>query len=60
MQHFDLVASGEAKSGLNSIFNHGVSRENADVVLEMFPSREKVPNRRQEGVIVVLLRRENT
>jgi hypothetical protein len=52
MRRFELVANCEATSGLNGVFNPGVSRENADVVLNMFPLRKKAPSRRQVGVII--------
>jgi hypothetical protein len=52
MRRFELAANGEATSGLNGVFNPGVSRGNGNVVLDMFPMRKNAPNRCQEGVIV--------
>jgi hypothetical protein len=48
-----FAAIGEATSDLNGVFNPGVSRGNADVVLDMFPSLKKTPGEHQEGVLVV-------
>jgi hypothetical protein len=44
MRRFELAATAEAMSGLNGVFNPGVSRGNTDVVLDMFPSRKKAPS----------------